>query len=68
MFLENTVASEHTKDALEIIGVAARRNYACEDLGGRERRVGTFLPDGVGDVEADDGVEGHGNADHVGEL
>lgn len=46
----------------------AGRNYASEDLRGGERRVGTVLPDGVGDVETDDGVEGHGNADHVGEL
>lgn len=68
MFFENAVASEHTEDPLEIIGVATGWNHACEDLRGGERKIGTSLPDSVGDVEADDGIEGHRNADHVCEL
>ncbi len=62
---EHTVGGEHAEDALEILGVAVITD-TCEDLGGGERRVGSTLPDGISDVEADYGIEGHGDADHVG--
>lgn len=68
MLGEDAVTGEHAKDALEVVGVAAGGEDACEDLGSGERSVGARLPDGVGDVEADDGVEGHGDTDHVGEF
>lgn len=68
MLGEDAVTGEHTKEALEVFGVAAGGEDTCEDLGGGEGSVGARLPDGVGNVEADDGVEGHGDANHVGEF
>lgn len=55
---EHTVGGEHAEDALKVFGVAggAGGKDTCQDLGGGERGVGTALPDGIGDVEADDGV------------
>ena len=56
VLLEHTVSGEQAEDALEVFGVTTRRKYTCEDLGSGERGVGTIIPDGIGDVEAHDGV------------
>jgi hypothetical protein len=67
VLLEHAVAGEHAEDALEVLGIA-RGEDTSDDLGGREWGVGTAFPDGIRDVEADDGVERHGHAYHVGQL
>lgn len=57
VFVEDAVAGEDAKEALEVLGVAvADREDAGEDLGGGEGGVGAAVPDGVGDVEANDSV------------
>lgn len=67
MFAEDAVAGEHAEDTLEVLGVAAAgREDGGEYLGGGERRVGSTLPNGIGDVQPNDGIQGHGYANHVG--
>lgn len=70
VLLEHAVAGEHAEDPLQVLGVSAGGGRADlgEDLCGGERGVGAAGPDGVGDLEADGGVERHGDADHIGEL
>nr|GMC48866.1 hypothetical protein CICLE_v10033608mg [Ipomoea batatas]GMC56543.1 hypothetical protein CICLE_v10033608mg [Ipomoea batatas] len=66
MLVEDAVAGEHAEDALEVQGVAAAgREDGGEYLGGGERRVGSTLPNGIGDVQSNDGTQGHGYANHV---
>ena len=56
VFGEDTVACEHTKYTLEILGIAAdgtvlvREVETREDLSGGERRVVSVVPDSVGDA------------------
>lgn len=69
MLREDAVAGEHTEEALKVLGIAAAGGEeATKDLGGGEGGVRAVLPDGVWDFEADDGVERHGYAEHVGHL
>lgn len=55
VLLEDAVAGEDAEESLEVLGVAGGED-AGEDLGGRDGDVGAGVPDGVGDVEANDGV------------
>lgn len=56
MFGEDSVGGEEAEEALKIVGISGGE-HAREDLGRGEWGVGSTLPNGVGDVEADDGVE-----------
>jgi len=57
VLVEDAVTGQHPEEPLEVLGVAAAGGKeAGEDLSGGEGVVGAALPDGVGDVEANDGV------------
>lgn len=56
VLLKHAVTSEHAEEPLEVLGVAAGGEDAAEDLGGGDGSVDAFVPDGIGDVEANDGV------------
>lgn len=63
---KDVVGGEQAKDALEVLRVAAAVwTNGGEDLGGGERSVATASPDGVGDLHAEDGNEGHRDTHHV---
>lgn len=75
MLREDAVAGEEAEEALEVAGIVGGGGEAVaaaakglEDLGGGEGGVEAVLPDGGGDVEADDSGEGHGDAYHVGQF
>lgn len=69
VLLEHAVAGEHAGYPLQVLGITTvGRADLGEDLGSGEWGVGAAGPDDVRDLEADGGIEGHGDADHVGEL
>lgn len=51
VFGENAVAGEHPENTLEVLGITGVwEEEAREDLGSGERRVGSVVPDSVGDA------------------
>ena len=57
MLVEDTIAGEHAKDTLEVLGVAGvGREEALQNLGSREQGIGATLPDGVNNIQPHDGV------------